>query len=47
MTTIDCPFCDQPVQLDFATAVEVGCDACQIRVELAPDPLPLSVPAAA
>jgi endogenous inhibitor of DNA gyrase (YacG/DUF329 family) len=47
VTTIDCPFCDQPVELDLATAVEVACDTCQIRVEVAPDPLPLVVAAAA
>ena len=47
MTTIECPFCDQPVELDLATAVEAACDTCQIRVELAPDPLPLVVAAAA
>ena len=47
MTTIDCPFCDQPLQLDLATAVEVDCDTCQVRVELAADPMPLVVAAAA
>jgi hypothetical protein len=47
MTTIDCPFCDQPLELDPATAVEAACDTCRIRVELAPDPLPLVVAAAA
>ena len=47
MTTIECPFCDQPLELDLATAVEVACDTCQVRVELAADPLPLVVAAAA
>jgi hypothetical protein len=48
VTTIDCPFCDLPVELDLATAVEVACDTCHIRVEVAaPDPLPLVVAAAA
>ena len=47
MTTIDCPFCDQPVELDLATAVDVGCDTCQTHVELAADPLPPIVVAAA
>ena len=47
MTTIDCPFCDQPLELDLATVGEAACDTCQIRVELAPDPLPLVVAAAA
>jgi sarcosine oxidase delta subunit len=47
MTTIDCPFCDQRIELDLATAVNVSCDTCQVRVELAPDPLPIVVAAAA
>jgi len=47
MTTTDCPFCDQPVELDLAIAVDVACDACQVRVELAPDPIQLVVAAAA
>ena len=47
MTTIDCPFCDQPVELDLATAVDVACDTCQVRVELASDPMPLAIAAAA
>jgi len=47
MTTIDCPFCDQPAELDLATAVDVTCETCQVRVELAPDPIPLVVAAAA
>ena len=47
MTTIDCPFCDQPVELDLATAVDVACDTCQVRVEFAPDPMPLVIAAAA
>jgi hypothetical protein len=47
MTTTDCPFCDQPVELDLASAVDVACDTCHIRVDLAPDPLPLVVAAAA
>lgn len=47
MTMIDCPFCDQPVELELAIAVEAACDTCQIRVEVAPDPSPLVVAAAA
>ena len=47
MTTIDCPFCDQPLELDLATAVDAACDVCHVRVELAADPLPLVVAAAA
>ena len=47
MTTIECPFSDQPLELDLATAVDAACDTCQVRVELAADPLPLVVAAAA
>ena len=47
MTTIECPFCDQPLELDLATAVEAACEMCQVRVELAAEPLPLVVAAAA
>ena len=47
MTTVNCPFCDQPVELDLATSGELVCDACSIRVEIARDPSPIVVPAAA
>jgi transcription elongation factor Elf1 len=47
VTTIDCPFCDQPVELDLATAAELSCDGCNIRVEIARDPAPIVVAAAA
>jgi hypothetical protein len=47
VTTIDCPFCDQPVELDLATAAELTCDACLVRVEIARDPAPIVVAAAA
>jgi hypothetical protein len=47
VTTIDCPFCDQPVELDLATAAELSCDACLVRVEIARDPAPIVVAAAA
>lgn len=47
MTTIDCPFCDQPVELDLATAAELSCDDCNVRVEIARDPAPIVVAAAA
>ena len=38
MMTTDCPFCDQPVELDPVTSTELTCDGCQIRVEIAADP---------
>jgi hypothetical protein len=47
VTTIDCPSCDQPVELDLATAAELSCDGCNIRVEIARDPAPIVVAAAA
>ena len=47
VTTIDCPFCDQPVELDLATAAELACDGCNVRVEIARDPAPIVVGAAA
>jgi DNA-directed RNA polymerase subunit RPC12/RpoP len=46
VTTIDCPFCDQPVELDLAKA-ELTCDGCNVRVEIARDPAPIVVAAAA
>lgn len=47
MTTIECPWCDGPLELEPVPAVEAACDACQIRVELAPDPAPVLLGAAA
>jgi hypothetical protein len=47
MTTIDCPFCDHPVELELTGAVEIACDACLVHVEIAPDPTPVVVAAAA
>jgi hypothetical protein len=47
MITTDCPFCDQPVELDLRTSTELTCDGCQVRVEIAADPAPLVVAAAA
>lgn len=40
MITTDCPFCDQPVELDLLTSSELACDGCQVRVEIAADPAP-------
>jgi hypothetical protein len=47
MTTIDCPWCDAPLEIELATAVEIVCDGCLVRVELATDPAPALVAAAA
>ena len=47
MITTDCPFCDQPVELDLATSNELSCDRCQVRFEIAGDPAPPVVAAAA
>ena len=47
MITTDCPFCDQPVELDLVTSNELACEGCQVRVEIAADPAPLVVAAAA
>ena len=45
MTTIECPWCDGPVELDSALT-EVACDDCLVRVEIAPDPARVLVAAA-
>ena len=47
MITTECPFCDQPVELDLVTASELACDRCQVRVEIAADAAPRVVAAAA
>ena len=47
MITTDCPFCDQPVELDLIATAELTCDACNVRVEIARDPAPIVVAAAA
>ena len=47
MTTTDCPWCDQALELDLASDAELHCDGCGVRVELAPDPAPLPVAVAA
>jgi hypothetical protein len=46
MTTIDCPLCDGPARLDD-TEVALDCPACAVRIELAADPGPADLPAAA
>jgi hypothetical protein len=37
MTTIPCPWCDEPVELDAALA-ELTCADCRVTVEIAADP---------
>ena len=46
MITTDCPFCDQPVELDLATSNELACDGCRVRVEIAADPAAIVAAAA-
>jgi hypothetical protein len=46
MVTVDCPWCDGPMALE-ADAVDASCDGCSIRVELAPDRLPVMTARAA
>jgi hypothetical protein len=36
MLLVDCPLCDRPAPLD-ATTGDLDCDACGVRLELAPD----------
>jgi hypothetical protein len=40
MVSVDCPWCDGPMALE-ADADDASCDACSIRVELAPDRSPV------
>jgi hypothetical protein len=44
MLTIDCPWCDGPVAIE-EDALE--CAGCAVRVEIAPDPAPIRLDAAA
>ena len=46
MTTIDCPWCDAPLEVELATAVAVACSDCRVQVDLAPDPGPVLAAAA-
>jgi hypothetical protein len=45
MALIDCPLCDAATPFDEAAAT-LDCDACRVRLELAPDP-EAALPAAA
>jgi hypothetical protein len=40
MTHTECPWCDEAVELDLPGAVEMACETCGVRVELAADPRP-------
>jgi hypothetical protein len=46
MTTIECPWCDEPVELELSIATELSCGTCQVHVELAADPRPVVAQAA-
>jgi hypothetical protein len=46
MITTDCPFCDQPIELDLVASNDLACDGCQVRVEIAADPAALVAAAA-
>jgi hypothetical protein len=39
MLTVECPWCDGPMALDDGAPASGTCDACLVRVELAPDPV--------
>ena len=39
MLTVDCPWCEGPMALDDGAPASGTCDACLVRVELAPDPV--------
>jgi len=45
MITIECTWCDAELALDNLDATSVDCRACQISVEIAPDPEPLAIAA--
>ena len=46
MTTIDCPWCAGPATLD-ATMTAVSCDGCGVHADVADDPEPIVLDAAA
>lgn len=46
MTTIECPWCDEQVELDLPAAVELTCVGCNVTVELAADSHPAIAQAA-
>ena len=46
MTTLECPWCEAPVEIDLSRAVDLTCDSCLVRVELAADPAPVLAAAA-
>jgi ribosomal protein S27E len=39
MLTVDCPWCEDRMVLDDAPDTSMTCAACDVRVELAPDPV--------
>jgi hypothetical protein len=38
MITIECPWCDEKVNLETRLDETVTCDGCRVTVEIAPDP---------
>ena len=39
MLTVDCPWCEDRMVLDDAPTASATCAACEMRVDLAPDPV--------
>jgi hypothetical protein len=39
MVTVDCPWCAEPAMVETAEAEALVCEACEVRAELAPDPV--------
>ena len=46
MITFDCPWCAGSLAVT-AELEELACETCNVRVEIAPDPLPIEIAAAA
>jgi len=46
MLLVDCPLCDGPAPADAVTG-DLDCDACGVRLELAPDTRPAELGLAA
>ena len=44
--TIECPWCETPIEADLRTATELSCDACVVTVDFAADPAPVLAAAA-
>ena len=44
--TIDCPWCEAPIEADLRIATDLTCDACVVTVDFAADPAPALATAA-